>query len=790
MFMRNRKHGQPETASTIGIPEATRQHSLTPSSTSSASDTSSTHDRSSSQTEKRQRRRSSTHSSNSSMSASTRKPKPELLPPEDILCDSSIFQASRPVFWKRKRFHFIVGVTVGLLATYGASTTPTANDFQSYLALQLAEMDFSSRMLPAGVAMDDLFGNFTNFFTPANSATTTEEEFMPAWGAKATMDLKPHFPVVIVPGVISSGLESWSTDEKARKYFRKRMWGTATMFRAVILDKESWIHHLRLDPVTGLDPLGVKIRAAKGLDAADYFITGYWIWGKIIENLAAIGYDNNNMMLASYDWRLAFYNLEVRDKYFTKLKSDLETSKLVHGKKTVLLAHSMGSNLVLYFFKWVQSPEGGNGGEHWVENNIESFVNIGGPMLGVPKAFAALLSGETRDTTSLGSFGAYLLEKFFSRNERASLLRTWAGGSSMLPKGGNVFWGDSESAPDDNDDFDTANKATNESLEYDIGHNKSLSTAMKSGFLHTHGKTLTFLKKKFMDNAEDTNTSSVYLDDNNDNGNSSEDNLKDKYHHYTMDDALELLYSTANKDFYNMIKSNYSNGFSSSKQQLKKNAQDHTKWANPLETQLPNAPSMKIYCLYGVGLPTERSYHYAFSDDEHTHSPSANNSCEHDDDDALCLTRPETGDHPYSADGNFNVTMDGSEGIKIEVPRLMYIDKSINEGVCFSNGDGTVPLLSLGYMCAPKNGAWTKNGDLYNPGHSPVKTKEYMHEESDGKLNVRGGTKTADHVDILGNWDMTLDLLRIVSNAGENVTETIHSNIEEIASSIPLVPQP
>lgn len=70
--------------------------------------------------------------------------------------------------------------------------------------------------------------------------------------------------------------------------------------------------------------------------------------------------------------------------------------------------------------------------------------------------------------------------------------------------------------------------------------------------------------------------------------------------------------------------------------------------------------------------------------------------------------------------------------------------------------DGTVPLLSLGYMCAPKNGAWTKHRDLYNPGHSPVKAKEYVHQESDGKLNVRGGAKTADHVDILGNWEMTV----------------------------------
>lgn len=68
----------------------------------------------------------------------------------------------------------------------------------------------------------------------------------------------------------------------------------------------------------------------------------YWVWARIIENLAAIGYDTNNMHLASYDWRLSFSNLEVRDKYFTKLKATIETSKLTHGRKTVIISHSMG----------------------------------------------------------------------------------------------------------------------------------------------------------------------------------------------------------------------------------------------------------------------------------------------------------------------------------------------------------------------------------------------------------------------------------------------------------------
>lgn len=73
--------------------------------------------------------------------------------------------------------------------------------------------------------------------------------------------------------------------------------------------------------------------------------------------------------------------------------------------------------------------------------------------------------------------------------------------------------------------------------------------------------------------------------------------------------------------------------------------------------------------------------------------------------------------------------------------------------------DGTVPVLSLGYMCAP-SGGWTKHADLYNPGHSPVVLKEYLHEQSDSKLDVRGGSKAGDHVDILGNWEMTVSLLK------------------------------
>ncbi|KAI9018017.1 Lecithin:cholesterol acyltransferase-domain-containing protein [Phycomyces nitens] len=654
--------------------------------------------------------------------------------PEDIMKDVSALFKPKPVpFWKRKRFHFVVGVTVGLMgALYGASTTPMAqthlNDLQAFLALQIAEMDIQS-MLPATEAVDEMLGNFTNFLKPA---PTSDIPFMPATAFKDELDLKPHFPVVLIPGIVSSGLESWGTSEKSRKYFRKRMWGTTTMFRSVLLDKELWTEHVKLDTVTGLDPPGIKLRAALGLDAADYFVAGYWVWAKIIENLATIGYDSNTMHLASYDWRLSFSNLQVRDKYFSRLMNTIETSKKSGGLKTVVITHSMGGVLFPYFLKWAESPLGGNGGPTWADDYIESFVNIAGPMAGVPKAMTCMLSGETRDTMAVGSFGAYLLEKFFSRKERASLMRSWGGGSSMLPKGTDLIWGTHERAPDD---------------EEDESH-------------QTHGNMISFVSPALLPKAD------------------LKSNVTDGLvQNHTSEDAMNLLRRVAPSDYSELLRLNYSYGITTSKKQLEANNDDPTKWANPFESQLPRAPNMKIFCFYGVGLPTERSYYYSATTDGT--SPACNSTSQCDE----------------SIDGNCTLS-DSDKVTEIDAHQLqaphLFIDSTVNNpaarvetGVRFGNGDGTVPLISLGYMCTP-SGGWTKHADLYNPGHNPVTIKEYVNEQPESKLDVRGGSKAGDHIDILGNWEMTLDVLRVVSNQSFNITNRLITKIDEFAQKINL----
>ncbi|CEP09805.1 hypothetical protein [Parasitella parasitica] len=625
--------------------------------------------------------------------------------PEDILADSILFQLEKPPIWKRKRFHFIIGLSVGLIAAYGASTTPVAqthlNDLQSYLSLQLYEMDWE-RIMPVTDIVDELFGNVTNFFTPTPSS---DQPFMPALEYREALDLKPHFPVVLIPGIISSGLESWGT-----------------------LDK-------------------------------------YWIWAKIIENLAYIGYDNNNMHLASYDWRLSFSNLEIRDQYFSRLQSIIEISKKGSGVPAVIVTHSMGSSMFPYFLRWVQSSEGGKGGNDWTEKHIASFVNIAGPMVGVPKALTAMLSGETRDTMSLGSFGAYLLEKFFSRRERASLMRTWSGGSSMLLKGGETIWGNQTFAPDDQVDSEQP----------------------------SFGSILSFTKTSEGDPA---------AQEKDQNHTAKKTVSKDIDQNFSADESMDLLYSTASPDYSRMLKSNYSFGISTSKKQLEKNNKDSRKWSNPLESQLPLAPSMKIYCLYGVGLPTERGYYYTRAKDDinKAHAAGCDTDCELDV--SALLNGTDIKEEEFmNAVVQKSIKESGQQSDKhsdevMPQPPPIYIDGAMHEptrgvemGVRFADGDGTVPVLSLGFMCAP-SGGWRKYGSLYNPGRSPVVLKEYLHEQSDSKLDVRGGSRAGDHVDILGNWEMTLDILQIVSNKGSNVTERIHSNIEQYAQKINIKPLP
>ncbi|EEB08035.1 phospholipid-diacylglycerol acyltransferase Plh1 [Schizosaccharomyces japonicus yFS275] len=493
-----------------------------------------------------------------------------------------------------------------------------------------------------------------------------------------------NFPVVMIPGVISSGLESWSLRNCSLPYFRKRLWGSFTMIKAMLLDKHCWLEHLMLDKETGLDPPGIKLRAAQGFEAADFFITGYWIWSKIIENLAAIGYEPNNMLTASYDWRLSYYNLEVRDNYFSKLKMFIEQSKRSHGKKIVLISHSMGAQVTYYFLKWVETEGYGNGGPNWVEEHIEALINVSGSLLGAPKTLSTLLSGEMKDTAQLNMFSVYGLEKFFSRAERAKMARSMGGVGSMLPKGGSAIWGN---------EFWVSNlclRLLTLLLAFDDNGNENTRGPM----LHTR------------------------------------DNITHEFVNHTTEQAIDFLEDISDEYFRKMMHTNYSNGIAWTEEEVKKNNADHRKWVNPLETSLPYAPSMKIYCIYGVGKPTERGYYY-FKNEE----------------------------------GEYVIDSSVDDGTEIE------------NGVVLGEGDGTLPLLSLGFMCRK---GWKL--PRYNPANISITTHELLHKPD--SFDLRGGPSSSEHVDILGNTELNEYILKIAAGKGHEIENHIVSDIDEILDKI------
>ncbi|KAL5521320.1 hypothetical protein ACEPAG_9244 [Sanghuangporus baumii] len=653
-------------------------------------------------------------------------------------------------FFASRKFVFSLGIIAGTAvgaALLAPSTTPIEMPTQLSLLLSQSQTDLSALFQNVMTSIDFDWGRLETEWD-AFKARLPEpwklnndgREFLVGERMR-DRGLRAEHPVVLIPGIISTSLESWSTSDEYRGWFRDKVWGGMHMIAQVTLNKDKWMNAVLLDPISGLDPPGVKVRAAQGIDAASSFIQGYWIWSKIVENLAVVGYDTNNLLLAAYDWRLSYWNLEERDGYFSRLKSSIEEYRGRHKKKVVLVAHSMGSSVALYFLKWVESPRFGGGGPTWVEDHIESIISVAGTHLGVPKAMTAFLSGEMKDTVELHPIGAYVLERFFSRRERAKLFRSWAGSASMWIKGGNAIWGNHTHAPDDPD-------APN-------------CTA-------SHGQFLSFRTADLL--AEGKGIAK------NDNGNNDEDNVKRilpaETANMTAEDAGTWILEHAPISFQKMMESNFSCGIERDEEQLARNDDDPRKWSNPLESRLPNAPSMKIYCVYGHGKETERSYWYARGEYEYDESQSA------DMRNPVCVDMEGT--------NCTSPNLEGPPGLGMPLSRKNWIDYEVTDensypktknGVRLGEGDGTVSLLSLGAMCVE---GWKRK--RWNPGGIRVVTTELPHLPTPSI--PRGGANTSDHVDILGSTGLNELIVKVAAGAGEEVQDVFVSRIREYARRI------
>ncbi|CAL5360318.1 unnamed protein product [Camellia sinensis] len=630
--------------------------------------------------------------------------------------------------------------------------------------------------------------------------------------------LKAKHPVVFVPGIVTGGLELWEGHQCAEGLFRKRLWGGA--FGDLYKRPLCWVEHMSLDNETGLDPSGVRIRPVSGLVAADYFAPGYFVWAVLIANLARIGYEEKNMYMAAYDWRISFQNTEfrrpldymplvtvlampaklvilegnvnveaslskdgsyknllrgvklVRDQTLSRIKSSIELMVATsEGKKVVIIPHSMGALYFLHFMKWVEAPPpmGGGGGSDWCSKHIKAVMNIGGPFLGVPKVVSGLFSAEAKDIAVARAIAPGVLDidvfGFQTLQHVMRMTRTWDSTMSMIPKGGDTIWGGLDWSPEEGYKC-FAKKAKNNETET-VGQN---GKGCLDNRKHVHyGRMISFGK----DVAEAQPTEIERMDfkggcdlalsgitviggavRGNNLANSTCHDVWTEYHDmgmagikavadykaYTAGSVLDLLHFVAPK----MMKrgsAHFSYGIADN---LDDKKYEHYKyWSNPLETKLPNASDLEIFSMYGVGIPTERAYIYKLSAASECYIPFQIDT---------------------SAEGGHNCNC-------------------LKGGVFSIDGDETVPALSAGFMAAK---GW-RGKTRFNPSGIPTYLREYNHAPPSYLLEGRG-TQSGAHVDIMGNFALIEDVIRVAAGAtGEDLGgDQVHSDIFKWSENINL----
>eukprot|EP00127_Corallochytrium_limacisporum_P001329 Clim_evm19s51 gene=Clim_evmTU19s51 len=578
-----------------------------------------------------------------------------------------------------------VGIFLGVLfaaATYQYSDAEAFLSFRASLEYGIGDYlpnvntTMLSEILRVPYLRELAFGEiFEEYYEQVKDSVTDAKSL--AEDIFKELGVEAKHPAILMPGFITSGLEVWAGTECMKGNFRKRIWGNFSMIRAALLNPDCWVQHLMLDPETGKDPEGVKLRPADGFEAADFFMPGYWVWAPVIEAFGALGYDKNNMALLPYDWRLGPRKLEERDRFFTRMKNTIEIAVDLNEKKVVIYAHSMGAPYGHYFLKWVESEKGGKGGDRWVHNHIHAVVNIGGPLLGLPKSSAALASGEFKETALLGPLDGNLggVGPFFDLLRRRSLWQTWGSLHLMMPVGGEAIWGNHTWAPDDL-----------------IGNN-----------LTTYGDLFACAREG-----------------------QSEESMTVEGAEKEVRRVGPMVEKWLDSDFYK--------GFVDNPQDPKYDESKY--WTNILSQSLPYAPEMSIYCLYGTGLPAERGYYYMESD----------------------------------AEGYPKYVIDKSQN---------YWNDGIAAGVRTSDGDATVPLLSLSYPCVS---LW--NGTTpHNPSGMKIVTKEYPNAAS-AMGALLGNQETGDHIGILGNQELQKDLAFIAAGHNEEVQTRVESAAYDIAENI------
>lgn len=310
-------------------------------------------------------------------------------------------------FWMRKRVQFVMVLLAVLL----------------YLVVPQNMMEDVTRTF----AIDEKTRPGRTFFKKYNNGSR---------------NLPRRHPVAIIPGFITGALEVWETSMPCVRNstffsgFRQRMFGSQMLY-LILSDPQCWLDVFSMDKKTGLDQPGTKVRADTGFTSVDFFVPGYWVWAKILINLADIGYDPQSMAVMSYDWRLSPRKAHDRDGFFFQLRNSMRFLCQKNRRRAVVISHSYGATVAVAFFRWAEERETG-----FMNRHVAYYINLGGTTMGIGKAASALLFGDAKDTLSIPAPARKMLDTFLSQESRCRFTRSWSCLVSMLPTGCEELWPD------------------------------------------------------------------------------------------------------------------------------------------------------------------------------------------------------------------------------------------------------------------------------------------------------------------------------------------------------------
>ncbi|KAH7519030.1 hypothetical protein JRO89_XSUnG0149500 [Xanthoceras sorbifolium] len=456
------------------------------------------------------------------------------------------------------------------------------------------------------------------------------------------------------------------------------------------------------------------------------------------------------------------------------------------GKKAVIIPHSMGVLYFLHFMKWVEAPApmGGGGGPDWCSTHIKAVMNIGGPFFGVPKAVGGLFSAEAKDIAVARAIAPGFLDNDLFRLQTLQhvmrMTRSWDSTMSMIPKGGDTIWGGLDWSPEESCSPRNRKQRNNDTLanEDETGNGFSQTKHVNYGRIISFGKDVAEAPSSEIERidfrAVEPHHSTDYADamqyafvslrvncvanvDAVKGYNVANTTCRDvwteyhdmgiggikavaEYKTYTAGSVIDLLQFVAPK-MMARGSAHFSYGIADNLDDPK--YQHYKYWSNPLETKLPNAPDMEIFSMYGVGIPTERAYVYKLSPLTECYIPFQIDTSAEDKDDGGCL----------------------------------------KDGVYSVDGDETVPVLSAGFMCAK---GW-RGKTRFNPSGIRTYIREYDHSPPSNLLEGRG-TQSGAHVDIMGNFALIEDVIRVAAGAsGEDLGgDQVYSSIFKWSDKINL----